>query len=119
MQQKTHSVPLFPPFYDSERASRTLAELEALSPDIAADAFARQLLESVAGNSPFLARLMLKESAWLGRLFETGFVACVEGLIAEALRADGEENASAVMRRLRVAKRRAALAIALADCGGA
>jgi glutamate-ammonia-ligase adenylyltransferase len=119
MQQKTHSVPLFPPFYDSERASRTLAELEALSPYIAADAFARQLLESVAGNSPFLARLMLKESAWLGRLFETGFVACVEGLIAEALRADGEENASAVMRRLRVAKRRAALAIALADCGGA
>ena len=116
MQARTPGGPSLAPFYDTERAARTLAELDALSPDAGRDSAARQLLESVAGNSSFLARLMLKESAWLTSLLDAGFASSVEGLIEEALRSGEEQGAPAVMRRLRVAKRRAALAIALADC---
>ena len=108
-----------PPAFDRERARRTLAELEAFSPDIAVEANFRTLLESAAGNSPYLARLMLKERAFLSELLEQGPDRWLAVLNAEALAAGEESDAPLAMRRLRAAKRRAALAIGLADIAGA
>src|SRR5256714_9639963 len=103
--------------FDPPRAARTLAELEALvsAPDLAPFA---ALIGSAAGNSPYLSRLMLKDSAWLARLLATGPHAALAALEAEALAVGGETDSAAAMRRLRLAKRRAALAIALADLAG-
>ena len=107
-----------PPVFDSERAARTLAEIAPLVPAIAAEPGFRATLEAAAGNSPYLARLVLKESAFLTELFGLGPQTCLAALNTDALAAAQSADAAAVMRRLRNAKRRAALAIALADITG-
>jgi glutamate-ammonia-ligase adenylyltransferase len=77
------------------------------------------LLDAVFGNSAFLGRLALQETGALGEYFasspETVLNAAI--LLAHACaRADSQAQA---MKDLRIAKRRAALAIALADIAGA
>jgi glutamate-ammonia-ligase adenylyltransferase len=106
------------PIFDPARARRTLAELGAVAPDALADPGFRAILEATAGNSPYLARLMLKEGAFLPELLERGARHSLALLNAEALAIAHGDDAPSVMRRLRIAKRRAALAIALADIGG-
>jgi glutamate-ammonia-ligase adenylyltransferase len=105
-----HAPPL--PF-DPERAARVRAAL-------AEQGFASEdpLLDSVFGNSPFLGRLALREPGALGEYFAAGpqIVLNAAILLAEAAaRADSEAQA---MKQLRTAKRRAALAIAMADIAG-
>src|SRR6201996_7086961 len=76
------------------------------------------LLDSVFGNSPFLGRLAQRETGALGEYFAAGphIVLNAAILLAEAAeRADSEAQA---MKELRTAKRRAALAIAMADIAG-
>ena len=107
-----------PPLFDSQRASRTLDELAGLAPAILEQADVRALLEAVSGNSPFLARTMLKEAAFLPELFRRGPEDVLASLNAEALAVAGLDDEISVMRALRIAKRRAALAIALADISG-
>ena len=106
------------PAFDPERAARVVTELEPLAPDALGDPAFRAVIESCAGNSPYLSRLMLKESAFLSELLARGPEPCLCALDSEVLAAGGEDDAAFVMRRLRVAKRRAALAIGLADSGG-
>ena len=104
-----------PPVYDRARAERTLDELPS---ELTLDANLRALLESAAGNSPYLTRLIAQESAFLGELFAQGLDAVLASLNAEALSVGTESEESLAMARLRMAKRRAALAIALADISG-
>ena len=109
-------MPAIPPWpFDQSRAARAfqaLAERGFTPPDEKA----RALLAGAFGNSPFLVRLALRESETLSAFFAQG----PEAILAEAERltlavfAD-EAEAMAALRR---AKRRAALAIALADLGG-
>ena len=73
--------------FDPARAARTIAELEALAPDLAPFA---ALIGSAAGNSPYLSRLMLKDSAWLAQLLATGPQPALVALEAEALGTGGE-----------------------------
>lgn len=76
------------------------------------------LLDSVFGNSAFLGRLALRETGALGEYFAAGPQTVVNAaiLLAHATaHADGEARA---MADLRIAKRRAALAIAMADIAG-
>src|SRR5258706_9804024 len=101
--------------FDPERARRTLGELEALGPDLKPF---RALIGSAAGNSPYLARLMLKDPPYLSQLLAGGPEPSLAALEAEALAIGGESDFAQAMRRLRIAKRRAALAIALADIAG-
>src|SRR5580765_3691522 len=101
--------------FDPERAERTLGELEAVAPDL--QPF-RALIGSAAGNSPYLARLMLKDTPYLAQLLADGPAPSLAALEAEALAIGGESDFAQAMRRLRIAKRRAALAIALADIAG-
>ncbi len=104
-----------PPVFDRERAERTLDQLD---PALSENPEFRGVLEAASGNSPFLARNILKESAFLSELFAVGPDASLDALAAEALRASEVGDAPSVMRRLRIAKRRIALGLALADIAG-
>ncbi|HXE29387.1 MAG TPA: bifunctional [glutamine synthetase] adenylyltransferase/[glutamine synthetase]-adenylyl-L-tyrosine phosphorylase [Stellaceae bacterium] len=99
-----------------DASDATLAEaMRALAQDTAG----ARLLLSVFGNSPYLTQTCLKEPGFVIRLAEQG----LDATFAEILDGLNHEVASlparaAVMTALRVAKRRAALTIALADLAG-
>ncbi|MEO5375664.1 MAG: bifunctional [glutamine synthetase] adenylyltransferase/[glutamine synthetase]-adenylyl-L-tyrosine phosphorylase [Alphaproteobacteria bacterium] len=78
------------------------------------------LLEAVFGNSPFLSSCLLREPAVVAETLEAGPDEAFARLLAatsDALRA--ETDTTRLMKALRVAKRRVALLVALADIGGA
>jgi [glutamine synthetase] adenylyltransferase / [glutamine synthetase]-adenylyl-L-tyrosine phosphorylase len=77
----------------------------------------RDLLLGVADHSPYLWSLVTEDPARLARLLEKPPDESLDLLIA-ALVARREEEEPALMRALRLAKREAALLIALADLGG-
>ncbi len=97
--------------FDPARAARTLDALEG----VVLDEAARAVVAAVSGNSPFLARLILREPDVVGAAPD----AAVEAACALALSAADADSEGEAMARLRRAKRRAALAIALADIAGA
>lgn len=97
---------------------RTLDALHALAPQLACRQACRSVLAAAAGNSPFLARSILKETEFLERLFDGGPDRELECQLREALSAGDQENFAAAQAGLRIAKRRAALAIALCDIAG-
>jgi glutamate-ammonia-ligase adenylyltransferase len=79
----------------------------------------KRLLASIFGNSPFLSGVAVKEWAFLTRLVEEG----ADPLFAEIasaieMPADVGEDAAALMRRLRIAKRQVALVAAVAELVG-
>jgi glutamate-ammonia-ligase adenylyltransferase len=86
--------------------------------EIAADPTGLRLLKSVFGNSPFLARCLLRDPAFARQLAvsdpESLFSTLIQELHPKAL-IDLDE--SILMQRLRIARRRAALLIALCDIG--
>src|SRR5437868_7603485 len=99
--------------FDPDRAARVkeaLAEQGFTS--------AALLLDGVFGNSPFLGRLAQREVGSLGEYFAAGPQVVLNAaiLLAGAVARAGSE--AAAMKELRTAKRRAALAIALADIAG-
>src|SRR6185295_18631838 len=111
-------APIPPPAFDRARAAQFMDELAALAPSLAQDDATGALIASAAGNSPYLARSMLKEAAFLSELFAQGPDTALAALQGEALAVSQETDTAATMRRLRLAKRRTALVIALADIGG-
>jgi glutamate-ammonia-ligase adenylyltransferase len=102
--------------FDSARAARTLGALAESGMPIAAAW--RPLLEGAFGNSPYLSRLALREPETLVAYFERGPQAIVDAAAASALAAGMTDDEAAAMVQLRVAKRHAALAIALSDIAG-
>jgi glutamate-ammonia-ligase adenylyltransferase len=80
----------------------------------------KHLLTSIFGNSPFLSDAAVKEWAFLTRVVEEGadplFVEIADAI---ELPVDLGEDTAALMRRLRVAKRRVALVAAVAELVGA
>ncbi|HEX4861306.1 MAG TPA: bifunctional [glutamine synthetase] adenylyltransferase/[glutamine synthetase]-adenylyl-L-tyrosine phosphorylase [Rhizomicrobium sp.] len=106
------TAPPIPAPYDPSRAARTLDALAAEG--VTLEPALQALVESASGNSPFLARLILRERAMLAVPPDEA----VEAARALALSAADAEDESEAMARLRRAKRRAALAIALADIAG-
>jgi glutamine synthetase adenylyltransferase len=79
---------------------------------------AAPLLASVFGNSPFLGRLAQREVGALGEYFAAGPQTVLNAAILLAHGVARAENEAAAMKALRTAKRRAALAIAMADIAG-
>ena len=79
----------------------------------------KRLLASIFGNSPFLTGIAAKEWAFLTRLVEQG-PDPIFGEIAAGIEKteDLGEDTAAVMRRLRIARRRVALVAALAELAG-
>ena len=88
------------------------AEAWAALPEAPADL--KDLIEGTAGSSPYLARLIAREAAWLAEaLARPPEDALGEVIAAAADLAPGDLDAG-----LRQLKRRAALIVALADLGG-
>ncbi|HTV44486.1 MAG TPA: bifunctional [glutamine synthetase] adenylyltransferase/[glutamine synthetase]-adenylyl-L-tyrosine phosphorylase [Stellaceae bacterium] len=80
----------------------------------------RQFLAGIFGNSPFLSRLAVTEWRFLTRLVTEGADPLFEEVATEVEdRADRGEDFAALMRRLRIAKRRTALLAAAAELAGA
>jgi glutamate-ammonia-ligase adenylyltransferase len=83
---------------------------------LAADPAGRALIESVFGNSPYLGKTMADDLAGTRDILGKGPDSVVKAAIAAI--AAPAKSSSELMARLRVAKRRASLAIGLADmCG--
>ncbi|HTZ37358.1 MAG TPA: bifunctional [glutamine synthetase] adenylyltransferase/[glutamine synthetase]-adenylyl-L-tyrosine phosphorylase [Stellaceae bacterium] len=78
----------------------------------------RRLLDAVFGNSPFLGAVAVREWRYLTLLVEAGAEAAFDAALAEAGRVAAEER-GALMRRLRIARRRVALCAAVAELAGA
>lgn len=117
-----------PPVYDKERAGRTSDDLKqaanaAADADEAAalsfllsDGAARKLLASVTGNSPYLARQILKDPLFahtcLTQSPEMVFYALLREIEQETVNAADE---AAAMKAVRRGKNKGALLIALCD----
>ena len=79
---------------------------------------AEPLLDSVFGNSPYLGRLAQREIGALGEYLAAGPETVLNAAILLAHACVRAENEAQAMKELRTAKRRAALAIAMADIAG-
>jgi len=124
------AVPLPKP-YDPALAERGLErwreEAAKAEPDVRAwaEAFAdspdgRALLDAVCGNSPYLGHSLTRELPFVRRIAEEGFDATFNLLLGALDREFAQErDMDRLMTGLRIAKRRAALLIALADITGA
>jgi glutamate-ammonia-ligase adenylyltransferase len=103
-----------------EAAAETAdAALGRFMRDFADDAAGGRLLRSLFGNSPFLTHCCLREPELLMRLQRQGADATFAELV-ERLNRDlaAASDRPALMRALRVAKRRVALLVAVADIAG-
>ena len=110
------TVRALPVVFDAARAERTF---EALGESIAGIPPAgRDVFASAFGNSPYLCRLALRDCESLHEVWELGPERIVERAIEHASRAHEVKDEARAMAVLRGAKRRAALAIALADIAG-
>jgi glutamate-ammonia-ligase adenylyltransferase len=76
------------------------------------------LLDSVFGNSPYLGRLAQRELGALGEYLAAGPEIVLKAAILLAHAAANAGSEAQAMAELRTAKRRAALAIAMADIAG-
>ncbi|HEY1710869.1 MAG TPA: bifunctional [glutamine synthetase] adenylyltransferase/[glutamine synthetase]-adenylyl-L-tyrosine phosphorylase [Rhizomicrobium sp.] len=102
--------------YDRARVARTFESLAAEGSEPAG--LPRKVLEAAFGNSPYLSRLALREREFLSRLFARGPHAAVMDGCATALAVAAAADINEAMVSLRRAKRKVALAIALADIAG-
>ncbi len=94
-------------------------QIVAFVQDIAADRALRQLLACLFGNSPFLTQCAVRDPDWLRVIVEQSPDDAVDQImtsLAEGRRADIDTGQ--VGRELRIAKRRLALAVAVADIAG-
>ncbi|WP_207458072.1 bifunctional [glutamine synthetase] adenylyltransferase/[glutamine synthetase]-adenylyl-L-tyrosine phosphorylase [Azospirillum sp. SYSU D00513] len=99
-----------------QEAAGTAPELRDWALAFADSAEGRALLDGVCGNSPYLGFILTRELAFMKRLVEDGYNATFAALMAELERDRAEERSTdRLMAALRVAKRRAALLIGLAD----
>jgi len=76
------------------------------------------LLAAIFGNSPFLSGVAVAEWRFLTRMVEDGADTVFDEVITATLCQDSGENRAALMRRLRIARRRAALVAAVAELAG-
>ncbi len=77
------------------------------------------MLRALGGNSPYLSDLAVRESAALRRLWREGPDAVAAAALRDVARSPAGADRAALAATLRQAKRRVALATALADIGGA
>jgi glutamate-ammonia-ligase adenylyltransferase len=116
-----------PPPYDADRAATGFQHWAALAADaepaladfiraLPEDPRGRALLAALFGNSPYLTELALREPAFLARLLEQGPAPVLAAVMAETAAA-AALAAPELMSALRLAKRRVALAAAIADIG--
>ncbi len=79
----------------------------------------RALLDALFGNSPYLGQILLKEIAFLREMTRLGPEAALAKLIADLDPPPIPAETAALMARLRIAKQRLALLVAIMDIAGA
>ncbi len=104
--------------FDSARAEWALTGLAEGPHGYVPPPDARPLLASAFGNSPYLARLALRERDVLRRAFERGPEQALAEIVRSLSAVDQSASEAPVMTLLRRAKSQAALVIALADIAG-
>jgi glutamate-ammonia-ligase adenylyltransferase len=104
----------------AERAAAAHApRLAAEAAALAADPEARRLLEALFGNSPFLTQCVLVDIRFACALLKDGVEKCYAQVLEAIRRLDARDGSTdEVMAALRIAKRHAALTIAVADIAG-
>ncbi len=106
---------------DAPAAARLLEEFAALGPQesrLAGLAAPRAMLACLGGNSPYLAGLALRDPGCVRRLVRLGPEAVRHWAMTALSRTPPTAERPAVAAALRAARRRVALATALADLGG-
>ncbi|MFL1462014.1 bifunctional [glutamine synthetase] adenylyltransferase/[glutamine synthetase]-adenylyl-L-tyrosine phosphorylase [Roseococcus sp. DSY-14] len=109
------------PLHDPDAAAALrarLAEGDALRQALAARPDAQPLLDRIGAHSPFLADLVVAETATLARLLDRGPDEAMEAALEPLAKADPGAGREAVASLLRRAKRQGALVAAAADLGG-
>jgi glutamate-ammonia-ligase adenylyltransferase len=104
--------------FEPARAERTLAALAEGSDGFVPAPDMLAWLRAAFGNSPFLARLAIREREFLSLWLNQPPEAALASIDAECRAAEAAPDFAAAMAILRRAKRRAALAVALADIRG-
>ncbi len=94
-------------------------QFPAFTADLTADTGWLALLASIFGNSPFLSQAAIAEPAFLCGLLQSGPDEVFSRLMAELDTVADDTGTAELMRTMRLAKRRAALVIGLADIAGA
>src|SRR3546814_1990527 len=82
------------------------------------DPGAAALVEGIVAHSPYLTREMLREQPFVVDILAGAVDAAIGRVWTDFTAIDPADGADAVMKALRVAKRRAAIVIALADLAG-
>ncbi|WP_431855175.1 bifunctional [glutamine synthetase] adenylyltransferase/[glutamine synthetase]-adenylyl-L-tyrosine phosphorylase [Azospirillum sp.] len=102
-----------------EEAAKGGPELAAWAEAFAADPAGAALIDAVCGNSPYLGQSLTRELPFVRRTLEDGFDTAFPALMADLERDfAAERDMDRLMTGLRIAKRRAALLIGLADITG-
>ena len=94
--------------HETKRGQEVAARFAGLAPDVV------DVVAGAAGCSPYLASLLEKHADWVASVFET----VPEDALEEILSFAGAAEGNALGPRLRHAKDRVALLVALADLGG-
>jgi glutamate-ammonia-ligase adenylyltransferase len=94
---------------DAADAARAWSQTEA----------GHKLLAALFGNSPFLSGVAVREWAFFTRLVEGGADIAFDAVIGETTDPPDGETQAELMRRLRIARRRIALIVAVADIASA
>lgn len=95
-------------------------DLGAWAEAYADSAEGRALIDAVCGNSPYLGQILTRELPFVREMVSEGYDAAFAALLRRLEEDCAEErNIDRLMTALRVAKRRAALLIAMADITGA
>ncbi len=104
--------------FEIARAERTLTALAAEPDAYRPPPEIVPLLQAVFGNSPYLARLALREREALKRFVDVGPGAAFEEVLCTLQSVETAGSEAVAMSLLRRAKNRAALVVALADIAG-
>ena len=110
-------IRLAPAIFDAGAATRFREDFGAAFHDFPEPV--RALIEGAASCSPYLSRLMLRRKDRLAAMLSASPEDALEQAEADARASAAADGPDAQMRALRLSKSDAALAIALADLGGA
>jgi glutamate-ammonia-ligase adenylyltransferase len=102
-----------------ERADAEPQEMRRAARALLEHPLGGRLLEGLFGSSPFLGGLLVDELPFALGLFHQGPQAAIDRALAELGSSGAGREEAALMRDLRLARRRVALAVAIADVAGA
>ncbi len=102
----------------SERAAGEPEDVALAARALIEQPLSARLLTSLFGSSPFLGSLLVEELAFATTVFRDGPEPAIARTLSELGTIGADREEAALMRALRLARRRVALAVAIADVAG-